>query len=169
MNRQAKSTVPDDKERESLKIRCLALTVHQDLIMLVPNTLVAEVVGFRPHEKVNALPEWVIGLLPWRGRNVPLVTLDRKGESKKPMGNRERHYVIFNTLNGNKHLSFIAMEILGIPHLVSVTDGELEYNSEPGESEPMILARLRYNGDNVIVPDLDAIERMLGQIGLTAA
>lgn len=158
-----------EEDIAALKVRCLALTLHHNLALLVPNTMVAEVIDFRPVEDAPHMPDWVSGMLSWRGRNVPLVSFERLLGMESLHRQDDRRYVIFNTLNGNKRVPFTAMAIIGIPHLAMVSQTQLETDDDNAPTEPAVLASLRYDGESVIVPNLDVIERMLEHLGVTAA
>lgn len=164
-----RQNVMSEVELAELKIRCLLLSLHNNITLLVPNTLVAEVIDFRPVDEAAHLPDWVTGMVPWRGRSVPLISFERMIGLSPAGAQQERRYVIFNTLSGNAKIPFIAISTVAIPHLAMVDQKQLDYDSETTQKEPAILAGLRYNSESVIVPNLDAIEKMLAHLGVTAA
>lgn len=151
-----------------LKVRCFTLRLHDNMVLLVPNTLVAEVIDYRRVEGVKNQPAWVSGILSWRGRNVPLISYERMLGFEPGRGGEDRRHVILNTLNGNNRIPFVAMSIEGMPHLSMVDYTQLEYADE-GEQQPVVLARMRHNGELVMVPNLDVIEKLLAQLGITTA
>ncbi|MFU8836743.1 MAG: chemotaxis protein CheW [Thiohalomonadaceae bacterium] len=151
-----------------LKVRCFTLRLHDNMLLLVPNTLVAEVIDYRHVEGVKNQPSWVSGMLSWRGRNVPLISYERMLGHEPGRGGEDRRHVILNTLNGNSRIPFVAMSIEGMPHLSMVDDTQLEY-AEEDEQQPVVLAQMRHNGEWVMVPNLDVIEKLLDQLGITTA
>jgi hypothetical protein len=44
----------------------------------------------------------------------------------------------------------------------------LAQSAEPVAQEPAILANLRLQGESVIVPNIDVMEKMLERLGITA-
>jgi chemosensory pili system protein ChpC len=153
-----------------LKLRCFSLTLHRNIELLVPSTLLAEVIDYRNVEKIKNQPAWVTGILSWRGRNVPLISYERMiGHEPEPeRGGQDRRHVILNTLNSNSRVPFVAMSVEGMPHLSMVDHTQLEY-AEEGEQQPLVLASMRLNGEKVMVPNMDVIEKLLEQLGITTA
>jgi hypothetical protein len=84
------------------------------------------------------------------------------------MRSEETRMVICNTLNANPHIPFIALQIQGIPHLVQVEREMLARDEEAAQAEPAVLAHLRLQGESVIVPNIDVMEKMLERLGVTA-
>lgn len=169
MIQMVERTVLSEEELALLKVRCLALSLRNNITLLVPNTLVAEVIDTHPVEERTNLPDWVTGMLLWRGRNVPLVSFEQLLGMDSGNNQAARRYVIFNTLNNNQQMPFIAMAVTGVPHLAVVTQAQLEYEAETSETESAVLTRLRYDDESVIVPDLDRLERMLLDSGVISA
>ncbi len=169
MSQVASESAGAESELSQSKVRCLAMTLPSGLDMLLPNTIVAEVIDFRPLEEMDGLPAWVEGMLSWRGRSVPLVSLERLlSQESGQRDDSQRRYVILNTLNGNRRVPFIATAIMGIPHLVLAGESELQYD-DGGDNEPVVLARVRYLDEPVVVPNLDVLEKMLEHLGVSAA
>ncbi|MCP6726224.1 chemotaxis protein CheW, partial [Klebsiella pneumoniae] len=44
--------------------------------LLVPRSCVAEVIGFQPPSEMTGAPPWYLGVVPWNGRSVPLVSFE---------------------------------------------------------------------------------------------
>lgn len=166
MEHAAQSHTLSSQELDELSIRCLVLPLSS-LTLLVPNTLVAEVIDYRPAESAGHMPEWMSGMLTWRGRSVPVISFERLLGDTVEFPAQERRYVICNTLNNNERMPFIALELQGIPHLTQVSNTMLDYDPDPegSQSEPVVLARLRLNEESVMVPNIDVMEKMLEHLG----
>ncbi|MGM0594360.1 MAG: chemotaxis protein CheW [Pseudomonadota bacterium] len=168
MAQAAKSDKLTQEQIEDLTVRCLLLPLHE-MMLLVPNTLVAEVMEFRPAEPTQNMPEWLSGMLSWRGRNVPVISFERLLGREVAVRSEERRYVICNTLNGNPRLPFLALEVVGIPHLSLVKNDALISDEGDTEREPAVLANLRLNEESVIVPNIDVMEKMLEHLGIATS
>jgi chemosensory pili system protein ChpC len=166
MVKSAATTSLSDEELAELKVRCLTLPLHGMTLML-PNTVVAEVVDYREPEKAGQMPEWMLGMLPWRGRSVPLVAFEKLLGQEQAMRSEETRFIVCNTLGGNGRIPFIAMQVEGIPHLVQVDNSMLEMDNDIEQAEPAVQAYLRLQGESVIVPNIDVIEKMLEHLGIT--
>lgn len=151
---------------EELRVRTLAMSLYGFTILL-PNTLVAEVTEVASVETAANTPDWLSGFVNWRGRNVPLVSYERllgQDTIERHDGSR---MVVLNTLNGNPQLPFIAMEIQGLPHMSLLSHDMVEYEDNDKAGEPVVLSSLRVEGDSVLVPNIDVIERMLENLGIS--
>lgn len=155
-----------EEELDELTVRCLVLPLY-GMSLLVPNTIVAEVIDYKPAQSAGHMPEWMIGMLSWRGRNVPVISFERLLGQDTASHNEGRRYIVCNTLNGNPRVPFIALEVQGIPHLTMVNNAMLEQDSEE-HREPAILANLRLSEESVIVPNIDVMEKMLEHLGIAA-
>lgn len=164
----AQSQSMSSEELNELSVRCLLMPLHNAMLLL-PNTLVAEVVEYRVLDRTANMPQWVRGTLPWRGKNVAVISFERLLGQEVAQSGEHRRYVVCNTLNGNPRLPFVALEVDGLPHLAMVKNEMLEHGDDAQEErEPAILARLRLNEESVIVPNIDVMEKMLEHLGLAA-
>lgn len=155
-----------EQELAELSVRCLTLGLHGAKLLL-PNTLVAEVSETTTARAAANTPDWLLGFVTWRGRNIPLVAFEQLLGLDVPGRHGESHMVILNTLNGNPRIPFIAVEIQGLPHLSLFKHGMLEYDENIKKGEPVVLAGLRADGESLIVPNIDMIERMLENLGIS--
>ncbi|MFO7594497.1 MAG: chemotaxis protein CheW [Pseudomonadota bacterium] len=167
MEQAAKRQALSAEELNKLTVRCLVLPLYS-MSLLVPNTVVAEVIEHKPAESASQLPKWITGMLPWRGRNIPVVSFERLLNQSMVGRGDDSRFVICNTLNGNAKVPFIALEVQGIPHLSLVANEMLELESEENSQEQAVLVSLRLNKESVIVPNLDVIEKMVEQLGIVA-
>lgn len=148
-----------------LVVRCLVLPLN-NVSLLVPNTLVAEVIDYKPSEAAGQMPDWLTGMLAWRGRNLPVISFERLIGRQTALLNEGRRYVVCNTVNPNSHIPFIALEVQGIPHLVMVKNEMLEPDGKNHQAEPAVLAHLRLNEESVLVPNMEILEKMLVHLGI---
>lgn len=146
-------------------VRCLFLS-QKNTTLLLPNTVVTEVTDYTPPETTQHSPDWLLGLLSWRGRNIPLVSFENLfGEpsvEKEP-----RHVAVLNSLSGNVDVPFFAITISSMPRLVIADENTAEYIGDDSEDDPeAILARMNVAGELVIIPNLDFIEERIVQLGI---
>lgn len=156
-----------EEELAELSVRCLTLDLL-GLKLLLPNTLVAEVSEASAVTPAANTPDWLSGFISWRGRNVPLISFEQLLGIEAPGRHDESRMVILNTLNNNPRVPFIGIEIQGLPHLSLLKHGMLEYDENEKMEEPVVLTGLRIEGESLIVPNIDAIERMLESLGISA-
>ncbi len=131
--------------------------------LLLPNSSVAEVIGYRePDVEGEAGESWLVGWLTWRQLRLPLVDFDRLlGVSDETPGTRAR-IAICHTLGGDPEFPYIGLRLQSIPHLVRVSEETITL-PEGEELPPMSLCRLQLNGQPALIPDLDALEQALNR------
>ncbi len=156
-----------DEELAELKVRSFTLPLNQ-MKLLLPSTLIAEVLEYKEVEPAGHMPEWLLGMLQWRGRSVPLFSMEKLlGQEQANRSERTRH-VVCNTLSGSPRIPFLAIQIEGMPQLHMVTNEMLAEDKEVMEKQPGVQGRFQLQGEKVLVPDLDAMEKMLEHLGVSA-
>ncbi|MDD3449581.1 MAG: chemotaxis protein CheW [Gammaproteobacteria bacterium] len=144
--------------RRPAEVSCLLLPVGEGALLL-PNVLVAEVVGFSAPEPPADAPPWFAGRIEWRGLAVPLIRLESLlGVDAAPEGGRR--IAILNALEEQTDAPFLGIVLQGIPALVRVRAADLEEDPGTGQDGP-VLRRFRYQGQPVVVPDLEALAASL--------
>ena len=133
--------------------------------LLLPNAMVAEVMGYQPPEPVDDQPAWYLGNMAWRGVLIPVVSFEAMlgGEVVSP-GHRGR-IAILNALGGNPRLSHFGMVVQAIPSLVRVSvENVLPMPEEKADSDPLIRQAVELDLNPAYIPDIDEIERRLQEV-----
>lgn len=126
--------------------------------LLLPNVNVAEVVSYAEFVPVDNKPDWFLGVLSWRGMEIPGVAFEPLNGEGMPM-ERER-VAVLNGISGGD-LGFYAMVVQGIPRLAKVKLAELEDLPEGSGKGPMEFLHVRYQGEVATIPDLDQLESVV--------
>lgn len=150
------NSAPQDNLADTV-IRCLVVPL-EGVSLMIPNVLVSEVAPFQAPTPMNA-PDWVLGRIQWRGLIVPLVSFEQLLGLPGGRPGRTSRAIVLNTLNGDTRMPFIAVLSRGIPRMQSITSDGLPASAEAGAEG--ILCRFDYNGETMMIPDLDRIEQML--------
>ena len=134
-----------------------------DSNILLPNSNVAEIVPFSNVELFSDnedRPSWFLGHLLWRGKDVPLISIDVLQGETDAQANKRSRVAIAHTLNSNREVPYIAILVQGIPRLSHVTPENIEYltDQELSEAEKM---RVTVENVGASIPDLDKIEEMI--------
>lgn len=144
---------------------------------LVPSAAVLEVLRcgaprplVPPHGQAPtlapALAPALLGVLPWRERQLPLLRLSAvtrdPGTAPAPGGAARLRAVICPTLDPACGLEAIAFAAHGVPALVVLRDGELA--PEPTPAPEYACLTLRLSDQRFAVPDLDAIGAALAPL-----
>ena len=137
-------------------IHCLMISINQENLLL-PNTAVAEVINYDEADTVAEAPEWLLGLVSWRDRHIPLVSFERISQSGHAYPGSGDRIVICNSLNGNRKVPYVGIVAQGIPHLQLVKESDLAAGSELS-ARPCVALAASFNGSDVLIPNLDDIE-----------
>jgi chemosensory pili system protein ChpC len=139
--------------------------------LLLPNATIAEVLSYADPEPAGAdAPAWLLGLLRWRGWQVPLVafgTLAGVAEERAVLGSK---VVVLKALAGTSRTPYFAMLTQGFPRLVTVSRQALSVEDDDAGSMPRgVQARVRLNEDPALLPDLEVIEALVAEAVAQAA
>ncbi len=133
-----------------------------DRQLLVPNSVVAELVPYRAPRAMPDMPGWVLGQIDWRDLRLPLLCFELACGARLVAGEQPR-IAVLNALGGREHVKFIALLLQGIPRSVRV-DAALPRHPAPLAS--LELEAVRVDEQEARIPDLIALEDKLAQAGL---
>lgn len=133
----------------------------QDRNLLLPNVAVAEVMPYIRPRSIDAAPDWLLGSISWRGKNIPLISYDRLNGIDTNDGLTQARIVVFNTVQSGSGLEFYALVTTGIPQLRRVNPDALqEVSGDPAEGA---LSQVQVGDILAIIPDLDALETTVAE------
>ncbi|MEZ5564820.1 MAG: chemotaxis protein CheW [Gammaproteobacteria bacterium] len=139
----------------------LLVPLNQERLIL-PRACVAEVVRFAPLQIPDQAPPWFRGLLPWNGRQVPVISFEElAGLTPADPGGRTR-VAILNAIGGRLSTGFFGLLTEGFPQLVRVNRHVLQpavRQSWP-ENGPVI-CQIRMINEYPLIPDLEVIEDLI--------
>ncbi|CAK0780657.1 chemosensory pili system protein ChpC [Gammaproteobacteria bacterium] len=142
-------------------VRCLVLPLG-DWRLLIPNTAVAEIIGYQePSQPAQAAP-WLLGFQTWRGLPLPILDLVQSFLDLPITGTTYRsRVVVCRLLNQDQQLSHIGLYSKGIPKLALVSPETLmsaDYPMPTGSLTPWVCLLA---GQLTLIPDLDLIAQQL--------
>ena len=130
--------------------------------LLLPNATISEVLSYAEPEPVADAPDWLLGRIRWRGWRLPLLAFAQftgQGVEQRGLGSK---VVVLKNLGGDAKRPFFALLTQGFPRLVTVTEGVLATEADGTDLPAGVLARVRLNEDDAVVPDLAALEDSIG-------
>jgi chemosensory pili system protein ChpC len=137
--------------------------------LLLPNATIAEVLSYADPEPVADAPDWLLGRMRWRGWQLPLVSFSRFSDIAEDRGGLGSKVIVLKALGGDAKHPFFALLTQGFPRLVTVTEGSLVSDSDDAGVPEGVLARVRLNEDDALLPDLTAIEEKIAEVLAIAA
>jgi chemosensory pili system protein ChpC len=128
--------------------------------LLLPNVSIAEVVDLASTEAPADAPAWLVGIVEWRGLNLPVISYDAANGAvhTAPGGNRGR-IVVLNTI-GDHHDSvpFMALITQGIPSQIRLSEDQVRHLD--GETGSADLMQVDVEGETAFIPDLGFLESL---------
>lgn len=127
--------------------------------VFLPQSTIAEIIPYEPLQRLENTPDWFLGLLSWRGIQVPvasfeMLTVERASFSLVSVASAS--LVIIKGLNSQEALPYHAMVAQTIPRLVEL-NGEMLLDPEEPAAQTET-ARVRYEDELMSIPDLDYVE-----------
>jgi len=143
------------------ELRGVLLPVGSRLLLL-PNSAVAEVIGYEAPAAGASDPDWMLGSIEWRGRPLPVISFElAMGREQTELESRRARIAVLNTLSGNRSLPYIGVYTLGISRLARVTAGNLSEDGEEKPESPLILESVKINEQSAWIPDMDKLEELI--------
>ena len=137
----------------------------QKSTILLPQICVAEIIPYEPLQRVQKTPDWFIGLLAWRGEQVPVVSFEMltiKRASFSLVSVSSASLVVVRALEQWQDFQYYAFVAQAVPQLMSINEADLFEAGEERAVTELMKARL---GKLVVsLPDLDFIERQINGI-----
>ncbi len=131
----------------------------QKQVILLPQAAVAEIIPYEPLQRLEDTPDWFLGLLGWRGVQVPvtsfeMLTVERASFSLVSVSSAS--LVVVKGLSNQNELPYHAMVAQTAPRLVELVE---EMLFETGETpEKTETNRVRFEDEIISIPDLDYVE-----------
>lgn len=142
------------------EIHCVLIPAGS-LRLLLPNSLIAEVIAQPPVQPLRGKPAWALGSITWRGQQVPLVSFTRLVGATDRDTKSSVRVAVLRTLGGDPRLPFIALMMQGFPRLAALNP-DLIVPVDDGVRLPAgECARALVGDDVAVIPDLEWIEAEL--------
>ena len=130
--------------------------------LIVPRACVAEVVRFSEPEQEAGAPGWMLGIVNWNGRALPVVSFEGSLGQDVPAATGRTRIVVFNAMSGQLKSGFFGVITQGFPQLVRVNRDVLKLDATEGwPEEAPVLCRVKMINEFPLIPDLEKLERML--------
>ena len=130
-----------------------------DARLLLPNATIAEVLSFSEPDPIADAPDWLLGRIRWRGWQLPLVGFSRFTGTGHDEGGLGSKVIVLKALGGDPKHPYIALLTQGFPRLVTVAESALQAVDDSDELPEGVLARVRLNEEEALLPDLAALEQ----------
>lgn len=139
----------------SASVRCMLLPLVS-LNLLVPNSAVAEIIGYSTPRKLADTSDWFGGVVLWRGVYIPVVAVEQMcnvGEAQ--VGPRARIAIIYNP-EKDPELPYLGIHMQDIPRAYLAEAETMESGSDDNLNQ-YLLSRVDDDQLARAIPDIDRI------------
>ncbi len=129
--------------------------------LLLPTSVMAEVVDYREPQAVDASPPWLFGQIEWEGRQVPVFDFGSLIDGVDPERPSPRNRImVLKTLTDSARMPYIGLLMNGLPRPVTLRDDALQ---ETGDERKAlgVFSRVRVEDDDAIIPDMDRLSHLV--------
>jgi chemotaxis signal transduction protein len=146
---------------ETEEIACVLVSVRGARLLL-PGVTIAEVVKMQRIRPVKTTPAWHLGLLPWRGHILPVLSFEQllDPDADVPPPRVHDAMLVMNRTRPRAEPEFYALLIRGLPRMLWVNDHDLESASASTASAVAMRVQL-VGGGEALIPDLTHLEDLV--------
>jgi chemosensory pili system protein ChpC len=153
---------------ENEELYSLLIPLAEDRL-IVPRACVAEVVRFTAPEKEAGAHDWMMGVVNWNGRQLPVVSMEGALGKDKPVATGRTRIVVFHASTGQLKSAFFGVLTQGFPQLVRLNEDVLQLHTTEGwPQDAPVLCRVKMINEFPLIPDLEKLEAMLAREALQA-
>lgn len=149
-------------------IRGLMILVSNGRVLL-PNASVAEVITYADPERVPNAPEWLLGKVGWRGWRIPLISFSLMAGMALEERTSGAKVAVVKALDNPQKMPYVGMLTQGFPRLTTISPDILVPNLDFTAERPGVLVNLMVRDDQVVIPDMHAIESSITEALAAAA
>lgn len=137
----------------------------EGLNLLLPNVAIAEVINYQPLDMNQGGPEWLLGSLHWRDRELPVISIEAMFGFERPQGQKGSRISIVNTVKDSVSRPFYAIVTAGIPRSFNADADALGDSVSSSKSLPAMVADcVQIGSEEAFIPDLEKVQALIEQV-----
>ena len=131
--------------------------------LLLPNVSVAEIIHVAEPVAPEGAPEWLLGMVTWRGYAIPCISFELCNGTSFVSNGSGDHAAVLNGSVDTATVPFYAIATRSTPRMMRITSGEIvnEDGAAPGPAASMDVSVC---GEPATIPDLQYIEGELARL-----
>ena len=137
-------------------IHCMLLPLQQHYLLL-PNSLIAEVIPRTGIDIDTPNPDNWLGYVNWREKSLPIIHLEDLLEKDTDAASQGNKLCIINTINTATDIEFYAIPCTGSPQLIPLNQAALQLTHDDSNS-PYLHCQIKIGNKVAFIPDLDQLE-----------
>lgn len=148
------------KTGKSPVVHCMLAPTEED-ILLLPTSVMAEVVDFQQPSPMDEAPPWLLGQIEWEKRQVPVFSFFAliNGSDVGAISPRSR-IMIIKSLSGSNRVPYLGILLSDLPRMTNVEEPDLEQTGDDKKSLG-VFSRIRLEEEDAIIPDLGRLTHLV--------
>jgi chemosensory pili system protein ChpC len=152
------------------EIRAVLIPIEENRKLLLPNAMVAEVLGMRTIDDIDQDVDWVLGTVSWRGWDIPLIDFAvLTGSEAKADVKSSYNLAVLKSINHPEDMPYFAVLSRGIPKLQLVSRGDMQLHEEKTINHNAIASLVSIQDEMADIPNMNYLETNLISITRSAA
>lgn len=143
----------------SNEIRAVLIPIEEDRKLLLPNTMVAEVLAMRSIDSLELEEDWILGTVTWRGWDIPLIDFATlTGAAKDQDIDSSFNLAVLKSINHPESMPYFAVLSRGIPKLQLVSRGDMQLHEEKSINHNAIASLVSIQDEMADIPNMNYLE-----------
>lgn len=143
----------------SNEIRAVLIPIEEDRKLLLPNTMVAEVLAMRSIDTLELDEKWVLGTVTWRGWDIPLIDFAAlTGTTEDQNIDSSYNLAVLKSINHPESMPYFAVLSRGIPKLQLVSRGDMQLHEEKSINHNAIASLVSIQDEMADIPNMNYLE-----------
>ena len=136
-------------------VRCMLLPLSA-AHLVVPNSAVAEIIGYSTPMALPDTSDWFLGVVLWRGVYIPVVSVEEMCQiGSVHIGARARIGIVYNP-EKDPEMPYLGIHMQDIPRAYLAESARMETGTDDDLSE-YLLSRVDEDHQARVIPNLDKI------------
>lgn len=150
---------------EAIVVRSQMIAL-ETLRLVLPNTAIAEVIGYTQPELPEDMAEWFLGYVPWRGYKIPVISFESMVDQPGSKPDKRSRIIVLNSISGDPDRPFYGLLATGIPRLMVIDSDNIQNAPEIGATDSLIMRQVIIDKHAAVIPDQYELEARMKQQNL---
>lgn len=141
-------------------LHCMLVPTGEETLLL-PTSVMAEVIDFQPPRPTEEAPPWLLGEVDWENRQVPVFSFDALINGTEP-GDvpRRARIMILKSLTDSTRVPYLGLLMSDLPRPVQVEENDLVETGDEKKSLG-VFSHVRLDEERAIIPDMDRLAHLV--------
>ncbi|MBT8051334.1 MAG: chemotaxis protein CheW [Gammaproteobacteria bacterium] len=141
-------------------LHCMLVPTEPEPLLL-PTSVMAEVIDFQPPRPTEDAPPWLLGEVDWENRQVPVFSFGAliNGTEVGDIPKRAR-IMILKSLTDSTRVPYLGLLMSDLPRPVQIEQSDLVETGDDKKSLG-VFSHVRFEKENAIIPDMDRLAHLV--------